>query len=134
LTPSLLTDLQVLVVDDDTDTLDFLTTVLEHSGAKVIAVASVREALEVLEQLQPDVLISDIGMPDEDGYGLISKVRALEVEQGGSIPAIALTAYASGEERRRALSSGFQIHLPKPVEPAKLIAVVANFMSISQSS
>ena len=127
-----LKNLQVIVVDDDTDTLNFITTVLEQYGAKVRAVTSVREALKALEQLQADVLISDIAMPDEDGYGLISKVRAMEAERGGKIPAIALTAYASGEERTHALSAGFQIHLPKPVKPAELIAVVANFISIPQ--
>jgi hypothetical protein len=129
ITPSPLTldNLQILVVDDDTDTRDFLSTVLKQHGAEVTPVASVIEALQALQQLKPDVLISDIGMPGEDGYGLIRKLRALEAERGGKIPAIALTAYASGEERMRALSAGFQIHLPKPVEPAELIAVVANF-------
>ena len=122
-----LNSLQVLVVDDDTDTRDFLTTVLEQHGAKVTAVASVSEALEALQQLRLDVLVSDIGMPGEDGYELIRLVKALEAARGVKIPAIALTAYASGEERMRALSAGFQIHLPKPVEPAELIAVVANF-------
>jgi CheY-like chemotaxis protein len=125
----LLTGLQILVVDDDTDTRNFLTTVLEQHGAKVTAVASVSKALEALQNLMPDVLVSDIGMPGEDGYGLIRKVRALEAERGGKIPAIALTAYASDEERMRSLSAGFQMHLPKPVEPAELIAVVANFNS-----
>jgi CheY-like chemotaxis protein len=106
----------------------FLSTVLEDHGAKVTAVVSTNEALVAFEQLKPNVLISDIGMPVEDGYGLIRKVRALEAKQGGRIPAIALTAYASEEERTRILSSGFQMHLPKPVEPAELIAVVANFI------
>lgn len=116
-------NLQVLVVDDDSDTRHFLTTVLEQNGAKVTAVASVSEALESLQQFRPDILVSDIGMPEEDGYGLIRKVRALEAQ--GGIPAIALTAYASAEERMHALSAGFQMHLPKPVEPAELISVVA---------
>ncbi len=124
---SSINSLQVLVVDDDPDTRDVLTTVLEQYGAKVTAVASVGEAVKALEQLHLDLLISDLGMPDEDGYGLICQVRALEVERGKKIPAIALTAYANDEERIRALSAGFQLHLPKPVEPAKLIAVVANF-------
>ncbi len=127
--PLPLTGLRVVVVDDDIDTRDFLTTVLEQHGVKVTAVGSVCEALVAFEQLKPDVLISDIGMPEEDGYGLIRKVRALEAKRGGKIPAIALTAYASDEERMRSLSAGFQMHLPKPVEPAKLIAVVANFIA-----
>lgn len=129
-----LNGLQVLVVDDDTDTRDFLTTVLGQHGAKVTPVASVSEALEALQQLKPDILVSDIGMPEEDGYGLIRKVRALEAERGGKIPAIALTAYASSEERLRALSAGFQIHLPKPVEPSELIAVLANMGSRSTAT
>lgn len=121
-----LAGLQVLVVDDDPDTRDFLTTVLEQQGAKVTAVTSASEALESLQKLIPDILVSDIGMPGEDGYGLIRKVRALQAEQGGKIPAIALTAYASAEERTRVLSAGFQMHLPKPVEPAELITIVAS--------
>lgn len=112
---------QVMVVDDDSDTRDFLTTVLEQHGAKVTAVASVSESLELLQQLKPDVLVSDIGMPIEDGYELIRKVRALNSPEG-KIPAIALTAYASVEEQMHALSAGFQRHLSKPVEPAELIA------------
>ena len=131
--PLPLANFQVLVVDDDTDTLDFLSIVLEQYGAKVTAVSSVKEALEALKQMQPDVLISDIGMPQEDGYGLISKVRTLEA-QGLNIPAIAMTAYTSAEERMRAISAGFQAYLAKPVQPAELIAVVANLISIPESN
>ncbi|MBD1906280.1 response regulator [Funiculus sociatus GB2-A5] len=120
-----LTGLQVLVVDDDTDTRDFLTTVLEEYQMQVTAVGSVQEALLALEHLKPDVLVSDIGMPMEDGYGLIRKVRSLEAEGGETIPAIALSGYAKGEERSRSLEAGFQTHLPKPVQPAELIAMVA---------
>ncbi|MBV8886384.1 MAG: response regulator [Chroococcidiopsidaceae cyanobacterium CP_BM_RX_35] len=126
-----LESLQVLVVDDDTDTRDVLTAVLEQYGAKVTAVASVSEALKVLKQLHLDILISDLGMPVEDGYGLIRQVKALETERGEKIPAIALTAYASDEERLKALSAGFQTHLPKPVEPTALITVIANYTSIA---
>lgn len=118
--------LRVLVVDDEADTRELLTTVLEQCGAEVTAVASVVEALNAIEQLKPDVLVSDIGMPGEDGYALIRKVRALEVERGGWIPAAALTAYARVEDRQQALEAGFQIHVVKPVEPAELVAVVAN--------
>jgi len=125
----LLNNLQVLVVDDDADTRDVLTTVLEQYGAKVTAVASVDEALEALQQFQPDLLLSDLGMPEQDGYGLIRKVKAIEAEREEKIPAIALTAYTSDEERMRVLSAGFQMHLPKPVEPSELIAMVANFIS-----
>ena len=117
--------LHVLVVDDDADTRMFLCTVLEECGASVTVASSVAEAIEVIK-LKPDVLVSDIGMPGEDGYALISKVRALPKEQGGQIPAAALTAYARAEDRTRSLLEGFQIHIPKPVEPAELAAVVAN--------
>jgi CheY-like chemotaxis protein len=76
--------------------------------------------------LQPNVLVSDIGMPGEDGYALIRKVRALDAEQGGRIPAVALTAYARAEDRKQALLAGFQLHVPKPVDPAELAAAIAN--------
>ena len=120
--------LQVLVVDDDTDTRDFITTVLEQSGASVTAAASVSLAIEALEHFQPDVLVSDIGMPEQDGYELIRQVRAMDAERVGNVPALALTAYARGEERTMAMQAGFQMHLAKPVEPAELIAVVAKLV------
>ena len=101
-----------------------LTTIIEQCGTDVLAVASVAEALAALDSFQPDVLISDLGMPDEDGYSLIRKVRALNPEHGGKIPAIALTAYALEEDRMRALLAGYQIHIAKPVNPAELIAVL----------
>jgi len=86
----------------------------------------VAEALVALEQHKPDILISDLGMPDEDGYSLISKIRALPSERGGQIPAAALTAYARAEDRMRVLRSGFQFHLPKPVDSAELVTVIAS--------
>jgi PAS domain S-box-containing protein len=118
--------LQVLVVDDEADARELLMAVLEQCGAEAIAVASAAEALEALQRWRPDVLVSDIGMPQEDGYVLIGKVRALVPEQGGRIPAIALTAYARAEDRTRALAAGFQTHVPKPVEPAELAFVIAS--------
>ena len=118
--------LHVLVVDDDDDGRTLIKTVLEKCGAKVTAAASATTGLNLLKELRPDILLSDLGMPGEDGYSLIKKVRALSAEQGGSIPAAALTAYARVEDRMKVLRAGFQIHLPKPVEPAELIAVVAN--------
>lgn len=124
--PLTLEGLQVLVVDDEVDTLEWLSTVLQQSGAQVIAVASVEEALEALENLKPDVLVSDIGMPGEDGYALIGKIRELAPEMGGRIPAVALTAYASVEDYRKALSEGFQLHVAKPVRAGELIAVVTS--------
>jgi hypothetical protein len=121
--------LHVLVVDDDEDARHLIKTVLEQCKAQVTVVASAAAALRALQDSRPDVLVSDLGMPEEDGYSLISKVRSLPPEQGGSIPAAALTAYARVEDRMRVLRSGFQIHLPKPVEPAELVAVVANLAS-----
>ncbi len=124
--------LQVLVVDDSTDTLELLTFILEQCNAQVITAASAAEAFEAITKSKPDILISDIGMPEEDGYSLIARVRSLEAERGGQIPAIALTAFARDEERTRTLCAGFQVHVPKPVEPAKLVAVVANLAVPSQ--
>ncbi len=117
--------LRVLVVDDEADTLELLSTVFEQCGAKVTAVASVSEAIAALDQAQIDVLVSDIGMPGEDGYSLIQKVRALSPAQGGKIPAVALTAYARAEDCRRAMAAGFQLHVAKPVNPDELVASVA---------
>ncbi|MBD0388872.1 MAG: response regulator, partial [Nostoc sp. C3-bin3] len=124
--PSLcLLGVRVLVVDDQADTRDFITTVLEQCQAEVHAVASVQEALQVITQWKPDVLVSDIGMPNEDGYSLIRKVRSQPPELGGNIPAAALTAYARAEDRMRAIQEGYQLHLPKPIEAAELTTVVA---------
>jgi CheY-like chemotaxis protein/two-component sensor histidine kinase len=120
--------LRILIVDDDADIRDLLTYTLEVCGAEVMAAASADEAISALtESSTPmDILISDIGMPDEDGYALLRRVRALEPENGGGIPAIALTAYARTQDRRAALLAGFQSHVAKPVEHAELIAVIAN--------
>ena len=121
-----LNGVRVLIVDDEVDSREFLVAALEQCEAKVFAFASASEALEALLRLKPDVLVSDIAMPLEDGYSLIRKVRQLSAEQGGQIPAIALTAYARAEDRMKALASGFQSHIPKPVEPAELATVVAS--------
>jgi PAS domain S-box-containing protein len=117
--------LRVLVVDDEPDTRELLAAVLKGRGAAVTLAASAGEALEALERETPHVLVSDIGMPGEDGYDLIRRVRALPPERGGNVPAAALTAYAREDDRIRALLAGFQIHIPKPVNPAELAAVVA---------
>ncbi|MGB7924275.1 MAG: ATP-binding protein [Pyrinomonadaceae bacterium] len=124
--PSELDGLRLLVVDDEADTRTLLKAVLEKCGASVITVASAGEALAALKETRPDVMISDLGMPGEDGYTLIKKVRALSAEDGGQTPSAALTAYARVEDRMKVLRAGFQIHIPKPIEPAELIAVVAN--------
>lgn len=118
--------LKVLVVDDEADTRELIAEVLKEVGSEVITCPSVEEALIALEKHKPDILISDLGMPDEDGYSLISKIRALPTEQGGHIPAAALTAYARAEDRMRVLRAGFQFHLPKPVDSAELVTVVAS--------
>ena len=118
--------LKVLVVDDEADTRELIREVLKECGSEVITSRSAEEALAALEEHKPDILISDLGMPDEDGYSLISKIRALPDERGGQIPAAALTAYARAEDRMRVLRSGFQFHLPKPVDSAELVTVVAS--------
>jgi PAS domain S-box-containing protein len=124
--PASLDSLRVLVVDDEFDARSLLSTMLERCGAHVIAVSSAREGLESIESWKPDVLIADIGMAIEDGYGLIRKVRALPKDRGGHTPALALTAYARTEDRVRALSEGYQVHLAKPVDRFELAAVVAS--------
>ncbi|MDZ8090468.1 MAG: ATP-binding protein [Nostoc sp. DedQUE05] len=129
---SILNGLQILVVDDNADTQELIAFILEKSGGQVTAVSSVGEALEALERLKPDVLVSDIGMPDEDGYSLIRKVRAQETEQGEKILAVALTAFAREEEHRLALEAGFQVHVSKPIEPEELVKVVANLTKNSK--
>lgn len=117
---------KVLVVDDEPDARELIKLVLEEYQAQVITAASAQEALDILKCEQPDVLVSDIGMPQEDGYQFIHKVRMLDPEKCGNIPAVALTAYARAEDSKLALLSGYQIHITKPVEPSELIAVVFN--------
>jgi signal transduction histidine kinase/CheY-like chemotaxis protein len=125
LAPQLLSGVNVLLVDDDSDTLKLMTTALTRRQATVTAVSSAGEAIKAIRRRRPDVLVSDIAMPDEDGYGLIEKIRSLEADEDESIPAVAITAYAKEEDREKALSSGFQIYLAKPVELTELISVVA---------
>jgi signal transduction histidine kinase/CheY-like chemotaxis protein len=121
-----LAGVRVLIVDDEADARELFAMTLSGCGAQVWSAASAAEALALLERERPDALLADIGMPEEDGYALITKVRALPTEGGGRTPAAALTAYARAEDRLRALRAGFQVHLSKPVQPAELIAVVAN--------
>jgi signal transduction histidine kinase/ActR/RegA family two-component response regulator len=125
--PPSLKGLRVLVVDDEPDTRLLLRTVLEQCGSEVTTAGSAAEALAAFTRSKPDVLVSDIGMPGEDGYELIGKLRAAEAARAeGRTPAIALTAYARVEDRVRALNAGFQVHVPKPIEPVELLAVVAS--------
>jgi PAS domain S-box-containing protein len=118
--------LRLLIVDDEADARDLLQTMLAPCGAEIITAATVADALIQLERQKPDLLVSDIGLPDEDGYTLIRKIRALKEDQGGKIPAIALTAYARSEDRVRALSLGYQLHVPKPVELEELAIAIAS--------
>ncbi|HEY9651840.1 MAG TPA: ATP-binding protein, partial [Coleofasciculaceae cyanobacterium] len=122
---------RVLVVDDNTDSLDLIRFILEQCQAQVTTAVSVAQALNAIAQLKPHILISDIGMPDEDGYSLIRQIRTLESEAEGQMPAIALTAFAREEERTLALNAGFSVHMPKPVEPADLVTVVAHLLGRS---
>jgi CheY-like chemotaxis protein len=115
---------RVLIVEDDPDTLDMLKVILDNSGAEAITAASTKEALQVLERTHPDALVSDLAMPDRDGYDLISEVRSRDHQHGGDIPAIALSAYTRAEDRTRAIAAGFQMHIPKPIDPDKLIGVL----------
>jgi signal transduction histidine kinase len=124
----------VLVVDDEPDARELLVTVLVQASATVTAVGSAAEALEAVQRLRLDALVSDIGMPEQDGYTLIRKVRSLEPERGGQIPAVALTAYARSEDRLRALTAGYQMHVPKPIEPIELVMVVASLTGRVRSS
>jgi len=123
-----LTDVTVLLVEDEVDTLDLLTIILESYSARVKGVTSANEALFVFSQGQPDVLISDIGMPGMDGYELIRQVRELPPDRGGLVPAIALTAYAGETDYERALSAGFNRHLSKPIEPDQIVDAIANLI------
>jgi two-component system CheB/CheR fusion protein len=115
----------VLVVDDDPDTREALRWLLERAGARTIVVGSADAALTAFQKERPDVIVSDIGMPGLDGYQLVQAIRAFTPEQGGRVPAIALTAYAAAEDRRLAARAGFQAHLSKPLDPEKIIAGVA---------
>ena len=123
-----LSGLQVLMVDDEADIRELVAFILEEFGARVTVTASAKEALAALTQSVPDVLLSDIGMPDVDGYRLMRQVRALPAQQGGELRAIALTAYAGEYNQQQALEAGFQLHLSKPVEPEVLVSAIARLV------
>jgi CheY-like chemotaxis protein len=118
--------LRVMVVDDEAESRELLFAMLNNRGAEVKACASAAEALVALARWRPAVLVSDIGMPGEDGYTLIRRLRALDPARVGDIPAVALTGYARNEDRMRALAAGFQMHVSKPVEPVELIVIIAS--------
>jgi CheY-like chemotaxis protein len=117
---------KILVVDDEHDARILLRTILEQCGAEVETSENAAQAFSSIENYKPDILVSDIGMPDEDGYDLIRKIREKEKGTGKRLPAVALTAFARAEDRLKALTAGYNMHVPKPVEPAELIVVIAN--------
>jgi PAS domain S-box-containing protein len=131
--PPELAGLRVLVVDDELDAREMVASVLELCGSTVQRAGSVREALAMLQDSQPDVILSDIGMPGEDGFALVREIRSRSPKAGGHVPIASLTAYASAEDRRRALIAGFNMHVPKPIEPDELIAVVASLGRIARA-
>jgi len=118
--------LRVLVIENEPDSRDLFTLLLQERGAHVTAAASAGEALALLDTRTVDVIVADIGLPDEDGYAFIRRVRAREDGGPRDVPALALTAYARAEDRDRALASGYQMHVAKPVEPDQFIAAVAS--------
>jgi CheY-like chemotaxis protein len=124
--PPPLQGLTVLVVDDQEDVRDLMRVVLSRRGATVVAVESTATALEALDRCRPDVILSDLEMPGEDGYSLIRKIRARSPERGGTVPAAALTAYTRTEDRVQSLRAGFHRHVPKPVQPDELAEIVAS--------
>jgi CheY-like chemotaxis protein len=123
---------KILLVDDEADSRDFLTQVLRSAGAEVISATSCREAIDIFAHSAPDVLLSDIGLPEEDGYSLIQEIRALPHDKGGRVPAAALTAYTRPEDATRALEAGFDLHVPKPIEPFEVIGVVADLAQLQR--
>ncbi len=129
--PGALRGLRLLVVDDDEDSRDLLACLLEDGGATVASASSANEAIRLLRESPPDVLLSDIGMPDVDGYAFIRQVRGMPSDRGGKTPAIALTAYARTSDGERALAAGFQAHVTKPVDPDKLTAVIASLAGVA---
>lgn len=132
--PREINGLRVLVVDDDVSTLEMLTAVLDHGGAQVKNSTSAANALELLQQWKPDLLLSDIAMPDKNGYWLIAKLRELEEARGGRIPAVALTAYVRVEDRVRVLKAGYDMFVPKPVHLSELMATLAGLVSTKPSA
>ncbi len=120
------------MVDDEPDAREMVARVLSRAGAIVTQAASTREALAAFGRERPDLLISDIAMPEQDGYELIRQLRQLSTEAGGQVPAIALTAYARDDDRLRALSAGFQMHIVKPIEPNDIAAAAAHLITTTK--
>src|SRR5262249_55924888 len=125
---SVLSGLRLLVVDDDLDSREVLASLLALRGAEARSAGNAQEAIAIFSGWTPDLLISDIGMPGEDGYDLIRRVRAIEVDDGRRTPAIALTGYATREDGERAISAGYQLHFAKPVDPSALVRAIARLV------
>jgi CheY-like chemotaxis protein len=128
-----LAGVKILLVEDDDDSRELMARMLRQRGAEVTVAASAADAFAIFQVDHPDVLVSDIGMPEEDGYTLLARIRALPAEKGGRVPAVALTALARPEDRRRALHAGYEVHVPKPADAAELVAVIANLATPSSS-
>jgi CheY-like chemotaxis protein len=131
--PPALEGLRVLVVDDEPETRELLCFVLEQCKARVTMATNAAEAFDTLREGRFDLLLSDIGMPDEDGYSLARRVRSLPAARGGSIPALALTAYARAEDRTKAIRAGFDMHMSKPIDPTELIVVIDRLVARHRS-
>ena len=125
-------NVRVLIVDDEAGAREVASIILIQAQAEVRAAESARAALEIMDEWRPDVLVADIGMPQVDGYEFISQVRARSQQNGGDVPAVALTAYARTRDRLRVLSSGYQMHVPKPMQPDELIMVIASVVKRSK--
>jgi signal transduction histidine kinase len=125
----ILAGLRVLLVDDDADFLESLDVALQNQGAQVVCAASAKAARAAMDKALPDVVVSDLGMPEEDGYGLIRDLRARPADQGGTVPAIALTAYVADHDRDQSLAAGFQLHLGKPMDPGLLVQAIADVVA-----
>jgi CheY-like chemotaxis protein len=128
--PGILAGLKVLVVDDEPDNRQFLIVAIEQLGATATAAATAAEAIDILQQSPPDILVSDIGMPVEDGYSLIRKVRSSASDKINRLPAVALTAYASEQDREQAIGADYNEHLTKPIETALFAAVLAKLTNL----
>jgi CheY-like chemotaxis protein len=122
------------VIDDECDARDLVEALLADAGAIVATAATVDESLEALERFRPEVIVSDLAMPDEDGYALIRRIRSHGASRGGHVPAVALTTHAGAEDRIRALAAGYNTHVTKPVEPGELVAVVASLRGLRRAT
>ncbi len=134
MTGNILRGLRILVVDDEPDSRELVATILKRCGGEVRCSKSAADAIRAFKEWHPDLLISDIAMPNEDGFILLKKLRSLKSKRAKQIPAVALSAYASDEDRSLALEKGFQLHLPKPIEPDDLVTSIAAALGREVSS